>query len=461
MHPKQDTDVLIIGAGVAGLAAWRKLNSAGLQVTALEARDRIGGRILTDYSTPSPIELGAEFVHGKPKEIWPILCKAHLETLEVPDTRLVFARGRLRPAPEYWKIIQTINGQIQPAQEISYDRFLATVDASATEKLLTKSYVEGFNAARADLISTSAIALADWATADLDGQRQFRMKLGYQSLVDWLAADLPLESIHLRATAREIRWRRKRVEVVADTPSGEHLFSATRLIVTVPLGVLKSSSGTLGAIRFIPLLPQKEAALEHLEVGHVVKLVICFKERFWEAAGRSTFILSVNESVPTWWTQEPLISNVLTGWAGGPAGEKLVNLSSEKILDAAIESLSRIFGRSSRWLRERLDKVHYHNWSNDPFSRGAYSYPMIGGLEAARTLVQPVDDTIFIAGEATDFRGVNGTVHAALNSGTSAARKIVNAVLRDKHASGRRPASDVTASRQESHENRDDEFIAG
>ena len=149
MQSKQNIDVLIIGGGATGLIAWRELHSVGLQVVVLEARDRIGGRILTDHSTSSPIELGAEFVHGKPKAIWPILEKAGLKMLESSDTRMVFDKGGLRPCAEYWKIIQTVNGQIQPTQEIPYERFLEAVEASAFEKLTTKSYVEGFNAARA------------------------------------------------------------------------------------------------------------------------------------------------------------------------------------------------------------------------------------------------------------------------------------------------------------------------
>jgi monoamine oxidase len=78
MHSKKNIDVLIVGAGAAGLAAWRELHSGGFYAAVLEARDRIGGRVLTDRSTSSPIELGAEFVHGKPKALWPMLDKADL-----------------------------------------------------------------------------------------------------------------------------------------------------------------------------------------------------------------------------------------------------------------------------------------------------------------------------------------------------------------------------------------------
>jgi monoamine oxidase len=424
MESKQNIDVLIIGAGAAGLIAWRELCSAGLRVVVLEGRDRIGGRILTDHSTPSPIEMGAEFVHGKPKAMWPILEKAGLEVIESSGARMIFEKEGLRPYAEFWRIIQTVNGQIQPSRDISYGHFLQAVEASAFEKRITKSYVEGFNAARAELISTSAIAMADRAAADIEGEKQFRIKVGYGSLIEWLVKGLAGDLLHLQTTVREIRWKQNQVEVLADTPNGEGIFSATRLIVTVPLGVLKAPSGTPGAIQFVPALSEKRAMLEHLEVGNVIKIMICFKERFWKSQPRFGFVTSFDEGIPTWWTQAPLISNVLTGWAGGPAAENLLNLSRQELLNRAIESLSRIFSKSAAWLHKCINKVYYHDWSTDPFSRGAYSYPKVGGLKAAQTLGEPVKETIYFAGEATDYLGAYGTVHAALISGISAARKI-------------------------------------
>ncbi|HET9376435.1 MAG TPA: NAD(P)/FAD-dependent oxidoreductase [Chthoniobacterales bacterium] len=431
MPIEETIDLVIIGAGAAGLGAWRELYSAGLTAVILEARDRIGGRILTDRSTILPVELGAEFVHGRPKAIWSILEKARLKVNECPDTRLVSAEEGLRHCPAYWKIIEKVNKQIDPSRETAYDQFLAAADAFPFEKLVAKSYVEGFNAARAEMISASAVALGDRASAEIDGQRQFRVYGGYGSLVDWLAADLRSDRLYLRTAVREIRWRRGHVEAVADTPSGEATFSATRLIVTVPLGVLQAPPGASGAIQFVPSLPQKEAAVRRLQMGHVVKLMICFSERFWEVHGRFAFVISLDREMPVWWTQEPLTSNVLTGWAGGPAAEKLIDLPPEDLLDRAIQSLVGIFAKPKWWLRERVDTFHYHDWSHDPFSRGAYSYPKIGGLEAAEALAKPVDDTIFFAGEATDFRGANGTVHAALDSGISVAQKIVAAWRRN------------------------------
>src|SRR5258708_26758256 len=226
MEAETTIDVLIIGAGAAGLAAWRELHSTGLKVAVLEARHQIGGRNLTGHSTPSPVELGAEFVHGKPKAIWSILEKARLKAVESSDTRLVSGKGGLRPYPAFWKIIEKVNKQIDPAQEISYDQFLAAADASPFEKLVAKSYVEGFNAARAELISVSAVAMPNRRAAEVVGTRQFRISAGYGSLIDWLAAGLPSDSLYFQTAVREIHWQQGPVVVLAGFSRRQDTFSA-------------------------------------------------------------------------------------------------------------------------------------------------------------------------------------------------------------------------------------------
>ena len=426
MKGKETIDVLIVGAGAAGLAAWKELHSANLKAVLLEGRDRIGGRVWTDRSSDWPIELGAEFVHGKPPAIWLILEQARLKVVETSGLQMVAEKGGLQVCQKYWQIIQKIDEKIDLARDVPYSRFLAQTRASRFEKRMARNYVEGFNAARAELISTRAIAIADRAASEIEGPRQFRIAAGYGSLTDWLAADLPGQALHLQTVVREISWQKGRTVITGDAPDGAQTFSAARALISAPLGVLKAEPGSLGAIRFIPPLSQKAAALKHLEVGHAVKLMITFRERFWRDYPRLGFSISFQEDVPVWWTQEPNPVNVLTGWAGGPAAEKLVNLSRQEVANRAIGSLSRTFGKSEQSLRRNVLAMHYHNWSRDPFSRGAYSYPKVGGLEAAQILAEPVASTLFFAGEATDSNGAYGTVHSALQSGASAARQIID-----------------------------------
>src|SRR5215472_10155837 len=116
-------DVLIIGAGAAGLAAWRELQSGRLNVAILEARPRLGGRIFTNRSMLTPIELGAEFIHGKPPAIWSLLKKAHLDALEIPDVRMVSDAGTLYFDINFWKATEKINRRIDPTRDIPYADF--------------------------------------------------------------------------------------------------------------------------------------------------------------------------------------------------------------------------------------------------------------------------------------------------------------------------------------------------
>lgn len=119
---------------------------------------------------------------------------------------------------------------------------------------------------------------------------------------------------------------------------------------------------------------------------------------------------------------------MLTGWAAGPKGEKLSGRGKAFIVERALEVLSRVFGPRVETLRDLLQDSHVHDWQADPYSRGSYSYTLVGGENAARALATPVDDTLFFAGEATDFTGHNGTVHGALASGGRAAGELLASI---------------------------------
>jgi monoamine oxidase len=205
---------------------------------------------------------------------------------------------------------------------------------------------------------------------------------------------------------------------------------APRLIVTVPIGVLRATADQKGAIIFDPPLADKVGACRHLESGHVVKVHLQFREPFWleRLPGKSHqfgFSISFDSPFPTFWDQQPLHPATLTGWAGGPAAERLLKLSGDELRAAAITSIAQTFNLEKSFIAGQCLAFHYHDWNADPFSRGAYSYPALGGLEAARVLGQPVADTLFFAGEATDSQGFSGTVHAALESGYRVAREIL------------------------------------
>src|SRR5689334_13525743 len=152
--PSPDFDVIVVGAGVAGLAALAELDRAGNRVLCLEARDRIGGRILTvrDPLAPLPVELGAEFIHGRPPEIWQIIRSAPLAAYDCSDSSVRIRDGKIQRQPDPWASIDSVMKKMQKeaghGREESFFSFLARSRYPPAVKELAASFVEGFNAAR-------------------------------------------------------------------------------------------------------------------------------------------------------------------------------------------------------------------------------------------------------------------------------------------------------------------------
>lgn len=440
-----DADILVIGAGAAGLAAARDLSIAGFQVVVLEARDRIGGRIHTCHNDRSlfPIELGAEFIHGRPPATLQIVERSHLVIRQVPNLHWYLRNGILTKSNEYWSKLQDVMEQMKRngPDDRSFAEFLEAYSQAhnlGEGKSIAKLYVEGFHAAHTERIGVLGLNKVNEAADKIEGDKPFRILSGYdlitQSLYDEAVthgADIRLNSI-----VEEVRWQRNRVAVTSNSGVGTRDYRARRLLVTLPLGVLQADAGEVGSVRFVPALGEKEKAAQRLAMGQVIKINLRFRERFWETlkvstqGGRTTnpgqvaFIHAPNERIPTWWTHLHVSAPVLVGWAGGPRAERLLVEDEQSVINDSIESLAHIFGMQRKDVEELLEEAYTHNWRSDPFSRGAYSYVPVGALEAQTQLAASVDDTLFFAGEAANTEGHSGTVHGAIQSGMQAARGI-------------------------------------
>jgi monoamine oxidase len=426
-------DIIIIGGGAARLAAARELVRTGAKVSLLEARDRLGGRIHTLRETGGrmPVELGAEFIHGRSPAIFEIVNSAGLHVIEASDRRLLFDRGELRPLDNFWELLGQIDSQIGANGDQAYEQFLQTARASPFQKRLAKAYVEGFHASRADLISTKGIKDGNEAEEKIDGQKQFRIAEGYDAIVAALIKALPADSIRLACRVRVVHWSRERgIEVFATEAGNELHLRAERLLITVPHMVLRESIEGRGGISFDPPLEAKRPAIARLETGQVVKIVMQFREPFWEdrqvigsraAAAAFGFALNLDTLFPVWWTRTPKTTNFLTGWAGGAQADKLADVRD--LRSVAFDSLKQTFNISTDQLHRLFVRDYFHDWRNDAFALGAYTYLKVGGTEAPKRLAEPIDDTLFFAGEATS-RDFNGTVHGALESGLRAAGQL-------------------------------------
>jgi monoamine oxidase len=433
-------DAIVIGAGAAGLAAAADLGQAGATTLVLEARDRIGGRILTLHRKgwPLPVELGAEFIHGRPPETFRIVEEAGLLADRLADEHAFLARGRLRKRGNYFDAMSKITGRMRRrGRDRSVAEFLeGQRRTNSGQRADFRSFVEGYHAAPLDRASEHALSTAGDGPPEAGENDQFRVASGYDHVTGWLRKKAAKTvALRLGWIVDTVEWKRGRVSVAARPARGgaAKKFLADHVIVAAPLSALKAPLGSPGAIRFEPEIPEKTRALATLETGDVVKVVFRFRERFWEregllakSAGRFdlSFLLARRATVPTWWTAAPAQAAMLTGWAGGPAARKLLAESDETIADIALRSLARILALNPRRLKSLLEEWHTHNWGTDPFSRGGYSYTAVGGMRSRGILASPVAGTVFFAGEATD-PDQNGTVAGALASGRRAAREVL------------------------------------
>lgn len=437
--------VIVVGAGVAGLAAACQLGRAGFAVHFLEARDRIGGRVLThiDPGCECPIEFGAEFIHGKPPEIWELLRKAKADITEVEGEAWCVEQGRLTPCG-FWQDVDKILDKMRDRKaDESFADFLERsrsrkTKASQRARQRAIDYVSGFNAADPALVGVHWLVQGMRAEEKIQGDRAFRARHGYKDLLDLFRQELQLHNItvHLSTVVEQVRWNSKSVEVKIRDQKGQSTLEAPRVLITVPLSLLKAPLGQPGVIQFVPELPpDKKIALDRLEMGKVIRISLRFRERFWEAIKPAaskkslsdmSFLLTQDDWFPTWWTAHPLNWPIITGWAPFRAGERLSGKSRSFVEDRALQTLSALLRVTQSELEKMLEGAHFHDWQSDPFSLGAYSYGKVGADGAQQALAQPIENTLFFAGEATDITGHNGTVHGAIASGYRAATQIIS-----------------------------------
>ena len=428
MGTTRKSDVIIVGAGASGLAAARALRERGVRVEILEARDRIGGRIFTqrDPRAHAPIELGAEFLHGSASETMAIVREAGLIVVDVPESRWE-RRGRKHyPSKDFWSRLEHIMGRMSATREPdrSFHEFLATAPGGrrfARDRALAREFVEGFHAADPLRISERALAKGGSPHGDPSEQRIGRVVDGYDHVAGWLARK-PHDSVRMRTIVTRIEWEPGAVHV--DTTKGS--YSARAIIVTLPIGVLQARAGDTGAVSLHPALPRLESALSLISSGPVTRLVMLFREEFWRKGqlAQMSFLQGSDPDVQVFWTLAPQRAPMIVAWAGGRRGAALSLLSADERRDRALASAARQFGIPRKTLARLLVDSWTHNWEMDPFARGAYSYPMVGGSGAGESLRRPVRGTIYFAGEATVDEADSGTVHGAIQSGRRAASQV-------------------------------------
>ena len=440
----RDSGVQVVVGLRKDSASWTKAERAGLRVAVLEARDRLGGRIYTlpGLTPEHAIELGAEFVHGKPQLFDDYLHDHQLPLYETDGVSYCMGANGLEPCggPELDLFGELDKMNLEDFPDQTFDATLQRrfADVPEEEKRWARAFVQGFHAADPARISTHSIIRDGRAEEETEGMRGFHVAGGYRRMVETLCAGFA-SNVELLAgtTVTSVDWSRDPAVVQARRSSEEtFVCQAPRVVVTLPLGVLQQTPPAPGAVRFQPELAEKQDALSKLVMGPALRISLQFDSMFWEdpnVMGPRTlpdlhFLFTRDPVFPTWWSAMPLRLPVLVAWAGGPFAESKFGLSQPQIETEALAGLARILSLPEAALRRRLVHSCFHDWQSDPFSRGAYSYVLAGGMTAQDDLARPLQNRLFFAGEATQSDGHHATVHGAFASGRRAAAEVLDSI---------------------------------
>lgn len=436
LQKMKQTDVIIIGAGAAGLMAAYTLVKAGKKVTVLEARNRTGGRIHTinDQNFSNPTELGAEFVHGDLPVTLNLLKEAGISSRDVDFEMWQYHNGTFKQSDEFvegWdELLEKLN---QLESDMPFHDFLElhfSAAKYAKMRVQVEDYVSGYDTA--DARNASAFALRnEWNHEDEDAQH--RVNGGYSTMIKFLADTCRNagNEVLLNNVVKEIIWKDASVKV---TTNGNN-YEADKVIIALPLGVLHASKEADGAIQFNPPLQEQTQALNNIGFGSVIKILLEFDDLFWESDAITKTVgadlsalgfLFTDEIIPTFWTQAPDKSPLLTGWLGGPPAYVIKDKSDEEILQLTLSSLCSVFKITVEDLESKLVAWNVANWTTDPFTLGSYAYDMVKSPQARNLLNQSVEETIYFAGEYLYDGPAMGTVEAALNSGKNVAKMVLN-----------------------------------
>ena len=444
--------VIVVGAGMAGLVAARLLHDSGFDVTVLEARDRLGGRVWTDARIGAPVDLGGSWVHGvegNPLTLW---CgklgvelvenqgdrllideRATSPTREGQRRRAVMGRAAFKAAIEWasWKskAMTAVRGPRSISVKDAVEPLLRAKWLPEIDRLVVGTFVEmseGVNGSVWDQLSAE-----EWfPTEGLDRNAQPRG--GFQPLLDDAVRGL---RVRLGAVAERIVWNER--SATAFLKGGETI-EAERVLVTVPLALLRAG---LPAIE--PMPEEQSLAIGRVGYGAGVlgKIYLRFPRRFWPEQpkwfGRLPDTPESRGTFNTWVNHEGETGQpILLSFCNGHSAVRLDRTASdEEVKEVALGSLRKMFPNQVM----APEAMVFPRWLSDPWSQGGYSYPAVGSApEDRETHARPLGRRVFFAGEATEPVEY-GTVHAALWSGEQAAEAIFGAATSGRAGSDRRP----------------------
>jgi monoamine oxidase len=395
-----DTDIVIIGAGAAGLGAGAACQARNKRFVILEARNRIGGRVFTDRSLGLPFDAGAFYIHWAERNPWTKIARAlqveMLDDAQLPrGSWLRFENGqRVSSATR-----QRYFGEI--SRRFDDDPSLVP-DVSFTEHVKdSPELLPGVRGMARLSLGEEAEHISARDYARLWSGDDLVLPQGYGALLERHGATLP---VRLATQVREIRWDGPGVEVVSNAGT----IRARAAIITVPVNVLAK-----GVITFAPRLPVRiEDGLHGLGMGALSKIALRFNgARFGLSAGTNLFdewADGAGLAFEFW----PFERDLVVAMLGGDFARSFLSRPEPEVIASIVERLGVLLGEdvSKSFVAGRV-----HAWGNDPWALGCYSYAKPGQASARAKLAEPVADRLFFAGEAT--AALDGDFGPAMTAG--------------------------------------------
>ncbi|MCC5946373.1 MAG: FAD-dependent oxidoreductase [Bernardetiaceae bacterium] len=419
-------NVIVIGAGAAGIYAAYLLKNQGFEVQILEASERWGGRIFSyDGFDTRSIELGAEFVHGKRTIFHQMAIDKGIAILKNLGKDYYWYKNeiikskKLEHNPDfinYWEFHDYHYNY--RGEEIGVADYLHSFDIPADMWHIYEDFAAEYGTSLSRLgMQSLAIESNRWDA----GEENYRLQnTTFSALLSDLHSRIA-DCIVYGADVRHISHTASGVQVVSKDCK---MYVADRVVISVPLTILKS-----GIINFEPTLGErKQVAIRQIGMDKAgIKAFFKFDKPFWKR--KMGFLIGAQIANEYWVSHyDPeLQSNILCAFIMGEKAERLAKLGKKAGIEQLIAELDSMFdGEPSR----RLTDFYWKDWGQDPFIQGAYSYPSPHSAKLRKALARPIENKIFFAGEATNFNGHFATVHGALETAERVTEEIYESFLR-------------------------------
>jgi monoamine oxidase len=421
MAPEQNSEVIIVGAGIAGLYAGYLLKNEGKKVTLLEAAHRYGGRVRTSPQPPNsadlPLEEGAEYIHGQYSLIYNLLDYLKAPLVLLKGKLYIHFRGTLMSLKKAENDPHVMAASTFMEEQWKYKG----PDISVKEYLKqqpffihTRDYLQTYAAELGTTLGrlgmySLAVSERQWTA----GHKLFKVKTGLTQSLDEFVQCLG-EDLHLQQPVTGIDYTGKKVRVT--TTNG--IFTADTVIVTVPLTMLKKQ-----CIFFNPELPEaKQKAIKTLGMDPILKVFLTFQEPFWK---KKLYELYGGKLSPTYyvpWPGQQGQTPVLIAFLAGKKAEQFIQQQQQ--VNPLLQELNVLFGND---LPSKLFvSAKVVNWAQEPYIEGGYSYDTPNSEGMREILAQSLDNKVYFAGEATHYKGHHATMHGAMESAERAIAEILN-----------------------------------